>query len=280
MRKEFAPMLLDFAGMCELGYLEKIFSYLEKELDDDYLFIIGRTNTLEEHNQMIEFLKNKEGKLYYIYLADEFQKTPEYLNKFIKVFRTYNRKDLYDNKHIFPIPCGYSSGHRNGWYEGEKEKSLLKNRTNDLFYSGQNSTPDRNDLISRINEIKNNYKHIINISNGFSFGYQINEYYDILQNSKISLVPKGAVVPESFRFFESFESNCVVISTYSINNLEYKHWYYDDCPAIFLNNWNELNKEMINNILYNIEEYQEKNKNYYNNKLSSKAIANYILENI
>jgi len=37
MRYEYAPMLLDFAGMCELGYLEKIFSYLSKELDDEYL---------------------------------------------------------------------------------------------------------------------------------------------------------------------------------------------------------------------------------------------------
>ena len=39
-------------------------------------------------------------------------------------------------------------------------------------------------------------------------------------------------------------------------------------------------KYSLDNILNNIEEYQEKNINYYNNKLSSKAVANYILENI
>ena len=197
MRKEYAPMLLDFAGVCELGYLEKIFSLLEKELDDDYLFIIGRTNTQQEEIQLYEFLKDKEGKLYYIYLSDEFRKIPLYSNRFKKIFRTYNSKGVYDNKKIYPIPCGYSSGHRNGWYDGEKEKKNLKDRELDLFYSGQES-PNRLTFQRKINNFKNQYKTLINITNGFSFGFPILEYYSHLQNSKIALVPDGAVIPESF----------------------------------------------------------------------------------
>jgi hypothetical protein len=279
MRVEYAPMLDDKEGICEIGYLQKIFNNLNNVLDDDYLFVVGRTNTNNEEEQLYDFLKNKEGKLYYIYLSDEFGKIPSYTDKFIKLFRTYNRKDLYDNNKIYPIPCGFSSGHRNGWYNGETEKKHLKLREIDLFFSGQKS-PNRNEFQNHVNLIKNNYKSIINFTDGFSYGYLINEYFEKLQNSKISLVPDGAVIPESFRFFESMESNCVSISTYPIKNNNYNHWYYDGCPAIFLNSWNDLNEKIIDKCLNNLEELHENTKNYYKNKLSSEAVANYILENL
>lgn len=279
MRKDFAPMLLDFAGVCELGYLNNIFFHLSKELNDEYYFIVGRSNTFEEEKQLLNFIKNKDGKLIYIFLSDESGKIPNYFNKFYKIFRTYNRKGLYDNKKIFPIPCGYSSGHRNGWYEGEKDNKKLSEREIDIFYSGQDS-PNRRTLNITLENLKNNYKTLFNVTNGFSSGYPINEYYSHLQNSKISLVPNGAVIPESFRFFESMESGCAVITSYPFKNPDFNHWYYDDCPAINIDNWSNLDKNIVNNILNNLDEYELKTKDYYNKKLSSKSVANYILENI
>jgi len=76
------------------------------------------------------------------------------------------------------------------------------------------------------------------------------------------------------------ESNCITITTYPLYNPEYNHWYYDGCPAIILKNWMELNNKIIDEALNNLEEYNEKYKNYYNSKLSSKAVAQYILENL
>lgn len=65
---------------------------------------------------------------------------------------------------------------------------------------------------------KLNYKSILNLTSGFLGGYQLNDYFNFLNNSIISLVPNGAVIKESFRYFDSFKANCVVISTLPINS--------------------------------------------------------------
>ena len=130
-----------------------------------------------------------------------------------------------------------------------------------------------------LNKIKNNYKCIINTTNGFAKGFNLNEYYKLMQDSKIALVPNGAVIPESFRYFEAFESNCIVITTYPVYDDRYNHWYYDNNPAIILNNWNQLNKELLNKLLKKeqLEQYEILNKEYFDRCVSSKGVANFMI---
>lgn len=217
-------------------------------------------------------------------MSDEAGIIPPFIDDLFLVFRTYSRLGLHDDRKIFAIPCGFACGYgglfgKTDWlYEDmEKPKKNLIEREYDIFYSGQYSN-NRIECINAINKIRNNYKCKINITNGFAKGYELDEYYKLMQNSKISIVPNGAVIPESFRYFEAFESNCIVISSFPVNNKIYKNWFYDNSPAIFINDWSELNSSLIDSLLtkYNLEKYNTLNKEYFDSCLSTKAVSEYI----
>jgi hypothetical protein len=162
----------------------------------------------------------------------------------------------------------------------EKPKRLLREREYDIFYSAQWS-PNRVECINQLNKVKNNFKSIVNITDGFAKGFKLEEYYELMSNSKISIVPLGAVVPESFRYFESFENNCIVITTYPKNSI-YGNWFYENSPAIFLDNWSELNDNLIHNLLKieKLNEFDILNLNYFNKNISTEGVSNYILKKI
>ena len=216
-------------------------------------------------------------------LSDEAGIIPPSLNRLYKVFRTYNHRRLYDNKKIFPIPCGYCGQlqfQNAGKYEHAEEiHKPLSERNYDIIFSGQ-VAPNRRQALAKVETMKSDFNVLLNITNGFGRGFTIPEYYEKLNDSKISIVPNGAVIPESFRYFESFESGCITISSYPVHDINYRHWYYEKSSAIFIRNWNELSKELIRSLLDRKEELYEKNREYYNNSLSSLAVANYIKNNL
>lgn len=261
----------------EHPYILKIFEFLKDYLDDEYNFIIARTNNNYEIKKFEEcIIENKKNIL--ILLSDEAGITPPFLDRLHFVFRTYNRLPLYDNKKIFPIPCGYSFGHKDSFYKEIKKKPLI-DREYDIFYSAQ-SSGNRMSCVNNLNKIKKDFKSIVNITNGFAQGYKLEEYYSLMKNSKIAIVPNGVVIPESFRYFEAFESNCIVITTYPKNNIEYNHWYYKDSPAIFISNWNELNKKMVDDLLITekLKMYDIENRKYFDNNISPYGVSRYMLE--
>ena len=115
----------------------------------------------------------------------------------------------------------------------------------------------------------------------FVDGLQLQNYYNMMCDTKISIVPMGVCINESFRFFESVFCNSVIITTHDFKSDKFnKIWYYEDCPAIILNSWSELSTELIDNILLNLEKYEEENRNYYHNKISAKSVGKYISEKL
>jgi hypothetical protein len=97
-----------------------------------------------------------------------------------------------------------------------------------------------------------------------------------MTDSKIALVPNGAVIPESFRFFDAYYSNCIVIITKELKSSYQNIWYYQDCPAITIDDWSCLNNQLIDSIKNNIDEYEVKNLEYFNKNISVEGVANYI----
>ena len=264
---------------CQLIYINKVIDILKNHLNDDYQLIL--TSFLDV--DLPDFDKDKKNIV--VFIGDEKGIIPSWYSKPDIIFRQYNNESLCDYDKIFPIPCGYNgpiivNGIENDYW-GEKAKIPLVEREYDLFYSGQTSF-HRWRLIRSINKIKDKYNSIINKTAGFGQGFSIKEYYEHLNNSKIALVPDGVSVPESFRYVEAFESNCIAITTYPIKDKDYKLWYYENSPAIFLNKWNELNNKLIDKLLDSdyLVEYFEKNKDYYSNYLSTVAVANYMLDKI
>lgn len=283
-------MLLTLAPMinpniCEPPYLKKALSYIEHELSDDYHFIISRTNSPEETEQFRKCIIPGKKNIF-LNMSDEFFVQPKFLDQLFLVFRTCNIRSCYDNKKIFPIPLGYSCGFRydyntDDYKTFEQPKKSLIEREYDFCFSGQRA-PVRESCFNAMDRIKNDFKTKINTTAFFGMGLKLSDYYAMLQNTKISIVPHGAVLFESFRYFESFESNNIVITSYPMRNPEYAHWYYDGSPAIVLNDWSELTKELVTNLLRSesLAEYEIKNKEYFENRVSAKAVGTFILDKI
>lgn len=59
-------------------------------------------------------------------------------------------------------------------------------------------------------------------------------YSDVMSDSKICLAPRGSSV-ETFRLFEGMRQGCIVICDRLPG-----HWFYDDCPAIQIDDWGDL----------------------------------------
>jgi hypothetical protein len=264
---------------CQLIYIYKIVEILKKYLNDDYQLIL----TSQLDYSLPDFDKGKKNIV--IFIGDEKGIIPSWYSKPDVIFRAYNNQSLCDYVKIFPIPCGFNgpiitNGVVND-YRGESVKRPLIDREFDLFYSGQPSF-HRWKFLRNVSKIKDNYNSIIKKTGGFRQGFTSKEYYEYLNNSRIALVPNGVSVLESLRYVEAFESNCIAITTYPIKSKKYKLWYYENSPAIFLDKWNQLNKNLIDKLLNKdiLIEYFEKNKIYYKNYLSTEAVANYILDKI
>jgi len=111
---------------------------------------------------------------------------------------------------------------------------------------------------------------------GFFSGLGIKEYMSILGNSKISLCPIGASV-ETYRHFESLYHGCVTIST-PLPDV----WYFKDAPIQIVRCWDEL-PALVDKLINNpklLEEISRKSVEYWHDKLSPKAVANYIYHSI
>jgi hypothetical protein len=247
----------------EVSYLNELLKILNNQLNDDFeLYVIYRDFNVD--------INTNSNKIRIgIHISNETTFDDKYYDKLDIIFRYYLSEQCDYNK-VFPINIGYnSSGYESLKFNPNKK---ITDREIDLFFYGQIN--NRQELYESSKKISGNNE--LNFTSGFREGINIIEYTNLLSNSKISLVPKG-VSPETFRFSESFASGCVVITTEKINV-----WYYENCPAIFLNSWLELNQNLIDEILNfdDIDSLRIKSIDYYEKYLSAKANANYILNKI
>ena len=240
---------------CELSYIQLIEDELLKEFDDDYsLYVLHNDLDQIEGYILEEKVKSDTNYKIAIHVGNEVDYNPKYYELFNKVF---------------PINIGFNSSGEYGIYPNKGNK--LSERSNDVFFMG-NLSP-RENFYQSIKKLNGKYK--IEITNGFRQGLPIKEYLKELSNTKICLVPNG-VSPETFRYTESFGSGCIVIAKDNINT-----WFYENSPAIFVNDWSEVTEEFINNILLSdIDEMYIKNIDYYEKYLSPKSNADYIIKTI
>ena len=98
------------------------------------------------------------------------------------------------------------------------------------------------------------YKYFVKFTDGFSQGLDTDEYFELLNNSKLCLCPQGAHSPETFRLFEALSVGTIPI----VDKLP-KLWYYENCP--FLNvdrSWYTLDDTLVENLNFvrHINHYQ------------------------
>ena len=123
-------------------------------------------------------------------------------------------------------------------------------KDNDLYFGGQITHSRRQQLAKAIQTMPN---ALFKPTAGFAQGDKPEEYYRILSSAKIAPAPSGAVVIDSFRFFEAIEMLCLPIADRidsNGNSLDFYNYVFGyDIPVTHVSNWSELHKltpELLN----------------------------------
>jgi len=201
--------------------------------------------------------------------SDELASDIKYTTRVRVVFRNYFDKKYIHNKNIFFLPLPYLGGIL------DIPNIPILNREIDIFFAGQVNYPTREELSKIVLNLKSQRKDlkiVFKKTNGFFSGWDLNQYFDRLNNSKICLCPRGASI-ETYRHFEALRHGCIVISA-PLPNV----WYFQNAPIQTITRWNKL-PVLVNEIIRNqglLKEISKESVKYWNNKLSPKAVADFI----
>lgn len=275
--------ILDYVA-CECLYLKEILNSVKTEFSDDYNVVVGSVNGHNEDH--LRYCKKTFGGLIpgkkniLVLVMEETEELCfyEYLKDFDLIFRTYNCNLKLSSPKVFPIPCGYVTRLDFPYHKSELKKFAIRplnERKYDIFFSGQ-KTGEREICVEEAKKI--NANSLLQLTEGFVRGFELNEYFDHMNNAKIALVPRGGCIAENFRYFDAYHANCIVITTMPLNATLSNIWYYHGSPAIRLDNWSQLNQRLIDSLLCDLDRYQLLNNEYYKKCVSVDGIAKYMIE--
>lgn len=119
-----------------------------------------------------------------------------------------------------------------------------------VFFSGQNTHTRRQQALKHLNNFADFHEGLeIYETKGFTQGLSHKEYYDRMARAKIAPCPSGAVIPDSFRLFEAFESMAVAIADEvnpSGSIQEYWDWLFEEVnPIIKIKDWSEVGGKIL-----------------------------------
>lgn len=101
------------------------------------------------------------------------------------------------------LGSGYPPGMR------EYLSSHPQQRELDWFFSGQVTHSRRVDCVDAIRNIPNG---VLFESDGFTKGFDQEEYWSLMSKARVAPCPGGPVSPDSFRLFEALEAGCVPLA--------------------------------------------------------------------
>jgi hypothetical protein len=116
-----------------------------------------------------------------------------------------------------------------------------QDKSYDVFFSGQITHQRRQELAAVMPEILNSF---YNPTTGFAEGLKPKQYYDKMFLSKIVPCPSGAMVIDSFRFYEAIEMLCLPIGDKldpRMRNTDFFNFLFDGNHTIkTFENWQQL----------------------------------------
>lgn len=119
----------------------------------------------------------------------------------------------------------------------------------DIFFSGQITHSRRQELSQALSELP---EAKFNPTAGFAKGYSPKEYYEEMSKAKIAPAPAGAVVVDTFRFFEAIEMLCLPIGDLKTSSNEkfdfFSFVYPKGVPVKQILNWNMI-KDLLPDLL-------------------------------
>ena len=232
-----------------------------------------------------------------LYFSDERGLDPScFSDKYFAVFKSYIGMKAVA-KNVFPLALGYVNA------VPELPNKPIKDRKYNVFFRGNLNMNRINfyRVFSKLGfllpserllthdyyrkfllKLKSDFssffpKSILIFNNGFKAGFTPEKYGEVLADSKIVLCPKGFFMTECFRHFEAMRAGCVIISEPLPDTP-----FYKNSPLIQIKDWNEGCK-VVNELLHDqnkLEEIHRKTLDWWKEKCSEKATAQYIVENI
>lgn len=258
---------------CESSHIDQIYSYLTKELNNEWGLYIRR------HEQPVFNLETKYGICVILSAEGHSYIPPE--TKFMDTFMNYLPKQnhtfpyfLYPDSFVrvprlFELQLGVTA-----WFTGD-HYTPINNRKYDFSFIGQYDPYTRPDFYRCATNINGN--GFIHFYEGWNKGLGPEKYSEIMSQTKIALVPCGSASLDTFRFYEAMSCGCAVLSV-SQNNYE----FMQNSPHICIQNWNSV---MIEQYIKNLskeelEVISIKSRNFWETNLSPKAASKFILNKV
>lgn len=290
-----------FKYLCETSFVVNLFEKIKMLMRDKfdefnfYVYSYGWKQDVLPNSVFHEYEKRK----ILIYISDESGNVPYYLAPyFYCIFKIHLQLDKFIVNNIFNFPLGCEK------YVPKQTYKSIYERKYSVFFSG-NLNYGRLPLFFYliigkipakiiIKGIKvfmriRIFKKILTLfrfdskfpnafirfTNGFKQGLSPEKYGEIISNSKIVLCPKGFNLPECFRHYEAMRAGCVIISEKLPPT-----FFYKGSPIIQISDWKEglkIADELLNNNS-KLEELSKMTINWWENKCSENATAQYIIE--
>jgi len=207
--------------------------------DRAFVVIPGPQN-VDYEDQISEEL-NKIGRVVLLITGDESAtfKVDKIEHSNIEIWIQYpHRKHSQYNKLALGVPQHLSNN-----------LPEYQDKSYDVFFSGQITHQRRQELATVMPEIPNSF---YNPTTGFAEGLKPKQYYDKMFLSKIVPCPSGAMVVDSFRFYEAIEMLCLPIGDKldpKMQNTDFFNFLFDgNHPIKTFENWQQL-PEMLPELL-------------------------------
>jgi len=214
----------------ELPNVERAFVVIPGPQNIDYEEQIS--NELSKINRVVLFITGDESATFNI---DKIK------HDNIEIWIQYpHKKHAQYNKLALGVPQHLS-----------KNLPEYQDKSYDVFFSGQITHQRRQELAIIMPNIPNSF---YNPTTGFAEGLKPKQYYDKMFLSKIVPCPSGAIVVDSFRFYEAIEMLCLPIGDKldsKMQNTDFFNFLFEDNHRIkTFENWKHLSDllpELLNN---------------------------------
>lgn len=262
-------------GHVERSYCEEIAEHLKPYVDNNMRLIVRdwqQETPANNGERYILIITSAEG---HEYLPEE-QNDPLCLGVFMHyltktdIGKQYEPDGFVDINKLYSFPLGTTKFFVPGEYIPYHERKY------DFCFVGQLDPYRRRHFYNCTHHLSDRANCYVRFYNGWNNGLSGEEYSNILRNSKIALVPWGSASLDTFRFYEACQSGCVILS-----DIQNRYDFMIASEHIEISDWSNV-KEEINKILSHehSDKISEYTKNFWEQNLSPRACAKYILEKI
>jgi len=290
--QEYSNVIDDFYDPFDINentHLGQTFMHLKEHMDsfDEHMFITYLKDTWA-HPNTVDLVHSKKVLI----SSSEHNVTPltQIKHKYLHVFAQYH----WDEEGVTSIPLGCFSKNettikpvKERMYNTTFIGCLNRNRTKMasilsgvprlcMFLGFYLNDPKTMKFINHMVKWRHP-RDFYSFNPDFNSGVKGDVFMNILNNSKICLVPRGWTNSETYRLYEAMNAGCVVICEKLPDRK-----YFKDIPVIQVDNWKDGLKKARDLLKDDalLQELSNKSKMFYDEFLSPIATAKIIMEKL